>query len=360
MAEIPKTRNPNLRRKKEVPAEVETAAEVKETRSRRPAPVFVARGPTPVSEESVPAPVDARAWIGALKGLKSPAGILAAASLVLTALLAHYFFGAGIREGWRAAEIARVESQREGENEIRPETAAELDAALERMQSGDLKGALEQLGKLEMIRPPISSLAYYQALAAVRMGDLDLAARKAEQSIEKRERVSDSLALQAVIETLRVTNATQRPLRDPSIRAEELLREAAAADTANPAPLIGLARLARARGKNEEALQLLRGARNRLHPVENSTTVEVTIELTRLQGLTDDQLPADSLTAEGVVEIFGGAYAAMRRGDHARAAQLLESSRRKLSPEIFRYLLHDPAIRRFSDEPALARYFKGS
>lgn len=274
---------------------------------------------------------------------------LAAGGLVAALVVVVFFLFAS------RAPVPSSAALPEAKTELPPELASSLDAALEKLKQGDTGAALRDFQHLERTHESFPSLSYLTALAALQYGDTELSAQKAAESLRKRERVADTLALQAVLETLKTG---QVALADPRARAEALLREAMAADVANPLPMIGLARLARSQGRSEEAVKLLQGARSRMNPADNSAAVDISIELIRLQSLTDGQLPENPPASGDAVDVFADAYVAMRRGDFARSAQLLRYSREQLPGDVFDYLLHDPAIRRFSDEPRLAEFFQ--
>jgi hypothetical protein len=175
----------------------------------------------------------------------------------------------------------------------------------------------------------------------------------ADASITKNERVSDSLALMAVLETQK-SNAG---MGDPKVRAESYLRQAMVADAANPYPMIELGSLLRYRKQNEEARKLFEGARVRLNPVDSRMVADVSLELMDLGERADDALPPE-ISDPSSTQAFAAAYLALRRSHPDRAAQILRAARHRLPDDVFYYLVNDPLIRKYSREPALKEFFE--
>lgn len=235
-----------------------------------------------------------------------------------------------------------------------PQLSRELDGLMKDLQEGNFSQALPRMREWKKSHPDVPGLSYLTAVAALQAGETGLAEIEVAESLRKKERVSDSLALQAVLETLKADGLT---LLDPRTKAVQMLQQAVAADVGNPTPLLGLARLARSKGDTEEAVRWLTAARHRLQPVDSTTAVDVSIALTKLQALPDDRLPTGLPASNNVVNVFEDAYIAMRRGNFSRAAELLRLSREQLPADVFNYLLHDPAIRRYAGEARLAEFF---
>lgn len=243
--------------------------------------------------------------------------------------------------------------------EVPPEFAETLNRAVTTLRDGDPREALKTLQELELSYPNISSLTFLVAMAAMQSGEISLAERKVEQTIAKKERVADALAIQAVLETQKAQQPGYKSLGDPKARAEGLLRRAILADSASPFPYIELSTLLRYQGRNDEALALLRAARARLNPVDSHTVVDVTTRLMELERMPDEKLPAFSGDVPpDPASLFGAAYAATRQKDFARAAVLLGGARDRMAPDLFYYLVNDPAFRRHSREAPMAPFFE--
>jgi tetratricopeptide (TPR) repeat protein len=210
------------------------------------------------------------------------------------------------------------------------------------------------LRRIEKSSPFIPSLSYLIALAALQSGDSAFAEKNADASIAKRERIADSLALKAVIETQKPRAGS---LGDPAAAAEAYLRQAASIEPGNPAPLIELSTVLRHKGDHDGALELLRSARNRLNPVDSHAVAETTIRLLELQSLEDKNLPTNLEPDGGTPALFSAAYVSMRTGRFAEAASLLDIAKKRLSPDLFLYLVNDPALRRFKDQQEVAAFF---
>jgi len=263
---------------------------------------------------------------------------------------------------WKFGFGAGIESSLEEETKERvtvsKEFHAELDQALADLRAGNTDKAVRKLQELEEAKTGVASLAYLVAVAAVQNGDIPLAEAKTAESISKRERISDSLALQAVLETQKGGDPSIKKFGDTRVRSEVLLRQSMLADEANPFPMIELATLLRYQKRDEEALALLRGARSRLNPVDSHSVVDVTIGLTALHDTPDDQLPRIAEPGKDIVSAFSAAYVAMRNGDFDRAAEIVKTAREMTSPDLFDYLINDPAIRRYAGDPKLREFFR--
>ncbi len=263
---------------------------------------------------------------------------------------------------WNLGFVAGIESSLEEETKERftvsKEFHVELDRALADLRAGNTDKAEKKLQELEGAKTGVASLTYLLAVAAVQNGDIPLAEAKTAESITKRERISDSLALQAVLETQKRRDPSRQKFSDTRPRTEALLRRAMLADEANPFPMVELATLLRYQKRTDEALALLRGARSRLNPVDSHSVVDVTIDLATLQDTPDDQLPQIAEPGKDLISAFSAAYVAMRKGDFDRAADLAKTARKISAADLFDYLINDPAIRRYAGEPKLREFFQ--
>jgi len=277
-----------------------------------------------------------------------------AAGLVAVALFSvvswNLGFGAGVQNS--------LDEETKEKATVSKEFLGELDQALADLRVGKTENAAKKLQELEGSKTGVASLTYLLAVAAVQNGDIKLAEAKTAESIAKRERISDSLALQAVLETQKGSDPSIKKFGDPRVRSESLLRQAMLADAANPFPMVELATLLRYQKRNEEALALLRGARSRLNPVDSHTVVDVSVELATLQDTPDSGLPQIAEPGNDLVSAFSSAYIAMRKGDFDRAADLVKIARKMSAPDLFDYLINDPAIRRYVAEPKLREFFQ--
>lgn len=279
-----------------------------------------------------------------------PVGLALGVSLVLV-----YVTASMTSDYSRQAERARMlaEVSRQGAA-ITRDQQNRLDKALKDLRESEPEKALKELILLEKEAPEAASLAYLVALAALQTGQPELSAQYIEKSITRRERVSDAIALKAVLEAQRGPGSQ---MGDPRLRAEGYLRQAMLADSANAAPLVELATLLRYRNENEEAHRILEAARARLNPVDSHTVVDVSICLLDLQEKPDEQLPKAIDPNQGTSSLFSAAYLAMRRGNFPEAAQILKTARERLSSDLYFYLVNDPALRKYAREKELAGSF---
>lgn len=275
--------------------------------------------------------------------------------LVIFASLHYYEEGytAGIRQG-----EAQAKTMAKRENvPWPPEIAAELDAALADLRKGEAGSALLRLQKLEADKLQISSVTYLVALAAMQFGDIDLAEKKAQESMDKQERISDSLALLAVLETQKAADPKRYKMGDASLRSEEFLRQAILADVANPYPRYELATLLRYRGRRDEAMKEIQAAQTRLNPIDSHMVMDITLSLMKVEQTPVAELSDQVPQTDDVRKNFPAAYVAMRRGDFVKAADLLRKCQQALPVDVFDYLVNDPSLRKFIDQPEVTPFF---
>lgn len=274
------------------------------------------------------------------------------AVILLAASGLSYWAGAWIE---RESSLAAASKERLS---ITPEFADKLDAALSELRNGKPEASLAALTSLAGANPTVASLDYLIGLAAMQAGNIPLAQKKLNESIEKRERISDSLAVLAAIEGQKPYDPNFKVMGDTRMRSEIYLNRAMQADAANPFPIIEMAALLRAQKRNADALRLLKSARTRLTPVDSHAVVDATIALLALEDAPEDQLPSNLDPGRDVPSAISAAYVAMRKGDFPRAAEILARCRRDLPPDLFAYLLSDPAFGKYSSQPALSGAFK--
>jgi tetratricopeptide (TPR) repeat protein len=271
--------------------------------------------------------------------------ILAAAAIFIL-LLTGFLFGR-LQSGSSAEEEELTLAK------PTPQLVKELNEALALIESGESSEALQKIQSLSAKHPDVSSLDYLAALTAMQAGDLKTAQERASLSVSKNQKVSDSLVLLSMTESGAGTGG-KSSLRDPKIVRESLLREAVNADIANPFPMIELASFLRGQKRDEEALDLLRAANARLHPIDTHVVVRTSIQLIKLQQMPDEQLPAAS--SEGsITEIFSSVYISLRKKDYNQAAIALEKGRQQAAPDLFAYLINDPVFKPFLSEPVMTR-----
>jgi tetratricopeptide (TPR) repeat protein len=222
-----------------------------------------------------------------------------------------------------------------------------LDAALALLRNGDNLDALDALNKLVAANPKAPSLQYATAIAALQAGYPREAERLADSSIQNGFRVSDSWALKAAIAAAKSKGV------NPEQQA--LLRKAIAADPMNPAPFIELASLLRYQGKNDSAVALLASASSRLNPADAQTVVETTRAILAVDATAGDVPPSGPVGIPS--KDLPNAYSEMKRGNFENAAVILRFCRDQTSPDIFSYLVNDPALQKFTSRPELKEFY---
>lgn len=280
-----------------------------------------------------------------------PAGPMAV--LLVVAAVAAWHRVAGGDDGKRADAQMAVTNEHA---EVRSGFTDSVDQALSSLSS-DPKGSLEKLLPLETERPDVASLTYLVALAAIRGGDDDLAEKKIAETIAKNERVSDALALQALVELHHQKNESYVVLGSTAVRYESLLRQAILADSANPVPYLRLGLFMWEQKRNGEALQYLRSARLRLNATDSFIMADICLALLKLEDTPDAELPAET-GKHGPVALFSSAYVAAQKKDFTGAAEILSGCREAVPPAVFSSVLSTPVFRNFSAQPELAAFYK--
>ena len=284
-------------------------------------------------------------------------GMLLLVSLITALLSGGIFFEWGRHIGaskseteWDAATAFQGESPSQAQKE-------ELESALHDLQKGLVPEAKHTLSKLLEGNAPISSLAVLVGNAALLDGDVQLAEKAIRISLERGESVSDALMLQAIVEAKLASDPLHKPMGSPKVRIEGLLEQSISADASNPRPFFELATLRRFEKRHAEALELLNSASSRLGQSDSLMAVNLAIELVKLEQLDDAALRQWTPPGSDPQSLLCAAYAAMRLGEMARAADLLAQARAIIPPKSFSQLLKDPAFIPWRKDPALEKFF---
>ncbi len=238
----------------------------------------------------------------------------------------------------------------------RPQQEA-IEHALSDLRGGMAAHALSSLRGVREENPRIPSLDYLLGLAALQAGEIEEAKEAIAMSLAKGERVSDALALRASLEAQAEGGAGWTPIGDVIPAAERSLHEAITADPANPFPYFELAMRWRMRGDNARAKEMLKSARLRLQPNDAHAAVDVTLRLLELQEMEDGALPQLSEEPSAPADLFAAAYLGLRVGEDEQAAAFLQKARASLPPELYKYLIADPAFAPYRTRPGLAEEF---
>ena len=232
-----------------------------------------------------------------------------------------------------------------------------INQALTLIRQNKVPAAFQILYALRAANPRLSSISYLTALAALQGGDLRAAAQEIALAQRSAEKASDAYALAATWENLERGLGPERSADERAERVESLLRQAIAADQANPGPRLELGMQMRARGEREAALAMLASARLRLQPVDPAVTVDTTLLLIELEQKPTELLPTNLDPDKNTASLLGAAYVAMRQEDYASIIRLLKKARERLKPELYNYLIADPAFAPYRARPGLAEEF---
>jgi hypothetical protein len=278
-------------------------------------------------------------------------------SVISSIVSGALFFALGRHFGRSAAQTVELEKISVTNDKPTEFQLREFETALVNLQNGMFPEAKNALSNLLDQRAPISSLAVIVGNAALLDEDIPLAERCVKLSIERNESVSDALMLQAIIEAKLATNPQHKAMGNPRIRIESLLQQSIAADASNARPFFELATLRRFEKRNEEALELLESASNRLGQSDSIMSVNLAKELVKLEQLPDSELAQSAPTGSDVQSLLCAAYVAARLGDPNKAAELVAQARSVTPLKTFNQLLKDPAFVPWRKEPALEKFF---
>ena len=233
------------------------------------------------------------------------------------------------------------------------EDVAFLSEAIGDLRGGQPRHTLDSLKSLLAKFPQTSSLNYLAALAALQAGQPIAAESFVKESMRMDQRVSDSLALLAMLEKRK-----QDLTGEGKARAQELLRAAITADAANPNPHFELAMMLRDGNRREDARQELRAAQARLNPIDSHAVIESTVALMKLKDSADSSLLQSKASPRNLTASLSAAYCAMRRGQFPEAAKFLQESRAMTTPDVFHYLIGDPAFAPYRDRKETAAFWR--
>ncbi|MBU6183529.1 MAG: hypothetical protein KGR46_12055 [Verrucomicrobia bacterium] len=88
-----------------------------------------------------------------------------------------------------------------------------------------------------------------------------------------------------------------------------------------------------------------------------TTELLATLVLDKLRDTTKERLPGYLKPGHSTVEDFADAYVAMRLGDFGQAAAILRETEPKIPPDLFKYLMNEPAMREFAREPRVMGFY---
>ena len=220
----------------------------------------------------------------------------------------------------------------------------DLDAALALLRKGKSLEALEALKALLNSHPDAPSVHYATAISAIQAGYPREAERMADASIKHGFRVSDSLALKAALLPAGAT-----------AEREALLKRAITADPMNPCPLLELASLYREQKQPDLARSALESAAFRLNPADAQTVLETTRAIMDMDQT--GELPPVAQPLGIPSRDFPNAYAEMKRGNFQNAVTILKFCSNFTTPDLFAYLLNDPALRKFARRTELSEFY---
>lgn len=234
---------------------------------------------------------------------------------------------------------------------LAPEALTQLNVAMTVLRNGDPSKAMKALQNLIALYPNTPALLYATAIAALTVENLELAETMAESCVATGYRKSDALALLANIELAKASLSELPSFADPTLRAKDYLTQAIEADPLNPGPHIEMAAIARRLGDTDGALAHLERGKNLVFPVDTIVVTQTTLAILKDESATtnpDDPVPPFVLAVRNA-----------REGDTHAAALLFSDCRRHLPEETYAFLISDPAVRKFIDQPELKDVLAG-
>jgi tetratricopeptide (TPR) repeat protein len=191
-----------------------------------------------------------------------------------------------------AAGLRQAEEERTKRNvPLDDETIAAIDDALQLMQEERFTEAIDAFAAIQKANPEIGSLSFLQGVAAIRTDNTELAEEKIRESIARDERVSDAVALLAILEAKQALDTDYRTMGSPAHRISGLLESSIASDPVSSRPFYEMGTLLRFQKDWDDARSQFESALLRLSPVDSYLSISLAKELTALQALPDDELP---------------------------------------------------------------------
>lgn len=282
--------------------------------------------------------------------------LLAFATLGLLILSLWAGYSIGHWRGETTAERGMVASRMQTLKRMPASEVEAMNQAVAGLRSGKAEASYTTLKNLRAKFPQVASLSYLTALAALETGRHVVAETHVRDSIKAGQRVSDSFALLANLESRKSAAAKQKPAEADRME-EELLRAAITADAANPYPHIELANRLRVQGRTEEARVELESARALLTPLDSHLVVDLSLAVMKVAQTPEGEITIPAVINGDVRTIFPAAYAAMRKGDMTLAGSLLEQCRELLPADLFNYVMSDPAVRKFANHAELQGFY---
>jgi len=266
---------------------------------------------------------------------------------VSAAFYAGILFGRG-NENQKATTKAPIASRAKP---LPADAMDQLNISITELRNGDPSKAVEDLQKLAASYPDAPCLVYATAIAALTSQNLELAETMAKLCVDSGYRKSDALALLANIEIAKSSQSELPSFTDPALRAKDLLTQAIEADPLNAGPHIEMAAVSRRLGDFEQAIAYLERGKNLVFPVDTLVVTQTTLAI-----LKDE---SQATTPEEHLPPFALAVRSARQGDTLTAALIFTDCRRHLPEETYAFLITDPAVRKFSDQPELKDILAG-
>ncbi len=313
---------------------VPVATVLKKVSEPPPAAVPVRAASSAVVQESPvrpsEGPVEQRAGGSVWRAIAWAFGVLAFSAALLCAMALAYWAGTTSATGPGSTMAVPVQSA------ALPEDALpEFHEALRIFRDGDTTDAGKRFDALESRFPGAPAIAYVQLLMAMQEGNYPEAEVKAQACLDANFRPSDVLAIRAVMAS------TGNPPQPEKQR--RLLQQAILVDPMNPTPFIELAGLERFLGEDSRAAASLAAAGLRFHPTDSQAVVKI------LEALVSAPVsgPAEAVvSASGSPERdFRAALGEFRAGRRENGTAILRVLGRTLDPDLFLYILNDPAFR---------------
>lgn len=264
---------------------------------------------------------------------------------------ASFYAGMLFAKGSENQEVTTKQPAASGAKPLPADAMDQLNISITELRNGDPSKAVEDLQKLAASYPDAPCLVYATAIAALTSQNLELAETMAKLCVDSGYRKSDALALLANIEIAKSSQSELPSFTDPALRAKDLLTQAIEADPLNAGPHIEMAAISRRLGDFEQAIAHLERGKNLVFPVDTLVVTQTTLAI-----LKDE---SQASTPEEHLPPFALAVRSARQGDTLTAALIFTDCRRHLPEETYAFLITDPAVRKFSDQPGLKDILAG-
>ena len=241
------------------------------------------------------------------------------------------------------------------------ESEALLDTAFTSYQDGKYRVAMLDFQKAQDTQPALFGIDYLIARSANKAGEQALAQEAAGHAVSKNELAGEARMLMAIINLAKSKSNVQesQQLADPSVTAQNEIRQYIAAHPDDAKAFVNLGDLLRVTGEYRSAVEILHKGVLRSDPETARELLSAKEQLARLQNEPAKTAPSLSeLTAMSGEQSLAAALTSLQLKQSEEAAVFLERAKDLYPPRIFRELMKDSAFADYRSDPKVRSFFK--